>query len=108
MKNNYKTALGKQIDFDAIRLANEHIVAVGNMKVNARGDEIGPGGVILRTRNEVMEEYYQSFKPEASPSKPTESHLQQDFAREQNKQQTLSKVRGPMAKKILEDQEGLE
>lgn len=108
MKNIYKTALGKQIDFDAIRLANEHVIAVGNMKVNARGDEIGPGGVVVRTRNEVMEEYYQSFKPEASPSKPSESHLQQDLAREQTRQQTLSKVRGPMAKKILEDQEGLE
>jgi len=51
MKNNYKTALGKQIDFDAIRLANEHILAVGNMKLNSRGDEIVPGGVILRTTN---------------------------------------------------------
>lgn len=108
MKNNYKTALGRQIDFDAIRLANEQVIAVGNMKVNARGDEIGPGGVIQRTRNEVMEEYYQSFKPEASPPKPNDSTLQQDYERAQSKQQTLSKVRGPMAKKILEDQEGLE
>lgn len=108
MKQNYKTALGKSIDFDAIRLANEDVIAVGNMKVNARGDEVGPGGVIVRTRNEIMEEHYQSFKPESSPAKPSDSQIQSSLARAEARQQAVSKVRGPMAKKILEDQEGLE
>jgi phage terminase large subunit GpA-like protein len=30
------------------------------MKVNARGDELGPGGMIVKTRNEAMDEYYAS------------------------------------------------
>lgn len=108
MKNNYKTALGKPIDIDAIRLANEDVIAVGNMKVNARGDEIGPGGTIIRTRNEIMEEHYHSFKPESSQPKADDASIRRALAREETRQQVVSKVRGPMAKKILEDQEGLE
>lgn len=60
MKKIYRTATGKSIDMDAMRVANEKEIAVGNMKVNAAGDELGPGGVILRTRNEVMQDYYQT------------------------------------------------
>lgn len=108
MKQNYKTALGKSIDLDAIRLANEDVIAVGNMKVNARGDEIGPGGVIVRTRNEIMEDHYNSFRPEASPPKPDYAAIQRSIEKEEARQQVASRVRAPMAKKILEDQEGLE
>jgi len=32
--------------------------AVGNMKVNARGDEIGEGGKVVRTREQVLADYY--------------------------------------------------
>lgn len=57
-KQIYKTAQGKPIDLDALRVRNEQSVAVGNMKINARGDELGPGGVVVRTREQVMKEYY--------------------------------------------------
>ncbi|MCX7594197.1 MAG: hypothetical protein N2235_10615 [Fischerella sp.] len=57
-KKIYKTALGNQIDIDAIRAKNETEIAVGNMYVNARGDELGPGGVVVRRREDVMKEYY--------------------------------------------------
>ncbi len=57
-KKVFKTALGKTIDIDAIRAKNEDTIAVGNMYVNARGDELGPGGVIVRRREDIMKEYY--------------------------------------------------
>jgi hypothetical protein len=61
MKNKtYRSAQGKQVDVDMLRLRNEETIAVGNMKVNARGDELGPGGVVVKTRNEAMDEYYKS------------------------------------------------
>jgi len=59
----YRSARGKMIDIDQLRLRNEESIAVGNMKVNARGDELGPGGEIVRTRNEIMKEYYQLNTP---------------------------------------------
>ena len=54
----YKTAQGKIVDFGALVAENETIIAVGNCKVNARGDELGPGGKIVKTRNQLMEEHY--------------------------------------------------
>lgn len=63
MAKMYRSALGKPIDMDQLRLNNEDVIAVGNMKVNARGDELGPGGEVLRSRNEVMNEYYKLNTP---------------------------------------------
>jgi hypothetical protein len=61
MKNKtYRSAQGMQVDVDMLRLRNEETIAVGNMRVNARGDELGPGGVVVKTRNEAMDEYYKS------------------------------------------------
>ena len=56
----YRSAQGKMVDVDALRLRNEETIAVGNMKVNARGDELGPGGTVVKTRNQLMDEHYQS------------------------------------------------
>lgn len=58
MSKLYRTAMGKMVDLDAIALANESVIAVGNMKVNARGDELGPGGKIVKTRGQLMQEYH--------------------------------------------------
>ena len=62
----YKTAMGKAIDIDSLRVANENIIAVGNMRTNARGDELGAGGKILKTRTQLMQEYHKLNTPTAS------------------------------------------
>ncbi len=66
MGKTYRTMQGRQIDMEKLRAQNELMPAVGNMKVNARGDEIGPGGKILRTREQIMGEYYEA-NPNATP-----------------------------------------
>jgi len=71
MKKTYRSALGKSVDIDQLRLSNEEIIAVGNMKVNARGDELGPGGEVVRTRNQIMNDYYRLNTPTVVPSKQT-------------------------------------
>jgi hypothetical protein len=53
----YRTSSGNQVDFGALLLANETEPALGNMNVNARGDEIDPAGNITKSREEVMREY---------------------------------------------------
>lgn len=55
----YKTMQGKELDLDKLRIKNEMTLAVGNVKVNARGDELGPGGQIIRKREDIMNEYHQ-------------------------------------------------
>jgi hypothetical protein len=49
---------GREIDFEKLIRQNELSPAIGNMKVNARGDELGPGGKIIRSREEIVGEYY--------------------------------------------------
>ena len=53
----YRTSSGNQVDFGALLLANETEPALGNMNVNARGDEIDPAGNITKSREAVMREY---------------------------------------------------
>jgi hypothetical protein len=69
-KRVYKTANGKRINIDAIVSQNEESIAVGNMRVNARGDELGPGGKIERTREKVMADYYKLNTPVATDHMP--------------------------------------
>jgi len=104
MKRVYRTALGRSVDMDTIRLANEEILAVGNMSVNARGDEIGPGGEIVRSRNQVMAEYYQT-DPDG-PAKVDEQAVYQQIQKEEQRRQTTSRSRGSMARRVLDDQDG--
>ena len=54
----YKTMQGKAIDMDLLRQKNELTPAVGNARVNARGDELGPGGKIIKKREDVLADYY--------------------------------------------------
>ena len=67
----YRTAQGRSLDMETIRLQNELVPALGNMRVNARGDQLGPGGKIIKTREMIMDEFYK-----ASPA-PVENIPQQ-------------------------------
>ena len=58
MGKTYKTAQGKMVDMESLVLKHELTPAVGNMRVNARGDQLGPGGKIVKTREELMSEHY--------------------------------------------------
>lgn len=57
-RKTYRTANGKHIDLDLLISRNELTPAVGNARVNARGDELGPGGKIIKKREDVLKEYY--------------------------------------------------
>lgn len=57
-QKTYRSMQGKNVDMDMLRQRNELTVAVGNARVNARGDELGPGGKIIRKKEELDREYY--------------------------------------------------
>ena len=46
----YKTAQGKAVDLGTIMLQNEHVRAVGNMNVNARGDKLDQNNRVVETK----------------------------------------------------------
>lgn len=70
MGKTYRSYQGREIDMDKIMTANELMPAVGNTRVNARGDELGAGGKIVKKREQIMAEYYER-KP-ASPKDKVE------------------------------------
>lgn len=58
MPKVYKTAQGKTIDMDRLRLLHEREVAVGNMNVNARGDVVDQYGNIVKKKNDIIKDKY--------------------------------------------------
>jgi hypothetical protein len=65
MANVRRTAMGGAIDIDRLRLSNENTIAIGNTKTNARGDQLGPGGKVIKTRAQLQQEYYKLNTPVA-------------------------------------------
>ena len=76
-RKQYRSMQGKVVDMDLLRQKNELTPAVGNAKVNARGDELGPGGEIVRTREQVLKDYYDS-----NPGVPDEGMMSRAEASE--------------------------
>ena len=57
-KKQIRSLRGKVVDMDLLRKRNELTPAMGNARVNARGDELGPGGKIIRKREEIVADHY--------------------------------------------------
>lgn len=70
MPSIYRTARGVTVDIDAIRLQNETTVAVGNQRVNARGDQLDELGNVIATRNQAMDQHYNTGKTGARTNVP--------------------------------------
>lgn len=56
----YRTMKGKEVDMDQMLEKNQLMPAVGNVRMNARGDELGPGGKIIKKREDTINAYYES------------------------------------------------
>lgn len=57
-KEIHRSANGKQIDMGSLRLRNENVRAVGNMKVNARGDLVDDKNQVLTPKNQQVNQNY--------------------------------------------------
>jgi len=58
MAKSVVTAKGKKLDMRALKLKNENTIALGNMKVNAKGDQFGTDGTVISTKNQKAAEHY--------------------------------------------------
>ena len=75
MAKNYRTAQGKTLDMAALAARNEYVRAVGNAKLNARGDTIDATGKVIKPVTQKVGESYQKTVGNKSahvrkPSKP--------------------------------------
>ena len=64
----YRTAKGKSLDLGALQLKNEHVKAVGNMNVNARGDLVDGQNKPINSRNQRVHRQYNN---QTTPMKTT-------------------------------------
>lgn len=54
----YKTALGKSVDMGKLSMQHEKVRAVGNMKVNARGDMIDDMNRVISSKTDQVNKQY--------------------------------------------------
>ena len=108
----YKTMQGKAVDMDLLRQKNELTPAVGNARVNARGDELGPGGKIIRKREDVLADYYrdnpervQDELPTAKKSAPA-TVVEETPAPKKTAKQKVEEVAEASDNEWVEDDEG--
>ena len=85
----YKSAMGRVVDMGALMLENENTRAVGNMKVNARGDKIDVANKVTETKNKQVQRHYQRQVTNTTEQVPTTStkaakqqHAQKKSAKE--------------------------
>jgi hypothetical protein len=67
-KEIHRSANGKSVDMGALRLKNENVRAVGNMRVNARGDLVDDKNQVIATKNQQVNQNYNNQT--ANPRNP--------------------------------------
>ena len=120
MANVRRTAMGDAVDMDMLQLSNENTIAIGNAKTNARGDQLGTGGKVVKTRAQIMQEYHKINTPvvthddeireSAPPVNPTPTNLLQSLAEdipvaESASTPNYTKPRGSFAGAVAEQTE---
>ena len=77
-KKVYRTAQGKLVDLGALEVQNEHVRAVGNMNVNARGDKLDADGNVISTRSQQVNRNLNRTTNTAAGPIPTSSRAQKE------------------------------
>jgi hypothetical protein len=83
---------GKIVDMELLRKKNELTPAMGNSRVNARGDELGPGGKIIRKREDIVKEYYESNPNAVKSESVAQPVVDQEPVKETPKPTTRSRT----------------
>lgn len=107
-RKQYRSMRGKQVDMDLLRKRNELTPAVGNARVNARGDELGPGGQIIRKREELVQEHYAQAgkaRSDSGRAKPKEEEVVVETTATRTTKKTATPAEVAAEEAALDDQE---
>ena len=111
MPKIYRSARGKVIDMEKLRLFNEEIVAAGNQLVNARGDRLNQFGQVVESRNESMNKIYKK-KLNAPADEPVFDTVEQaksngvepDLVDSQKLQNIIEKLQAESAREVEKEE----
>ena len=96
----YKSAMGRVVDMGALMLENENTRAVGNMKVNARGDKIDVANKVTETKNKQVQRHYQrqvTNTTEQVPTTSTKAAKQQHAQKKSAKEKVAKDTNAPVS-----------
>jgi hypothetical protein len=107
MSSVYRTARGAILDMDRLKLANETTVAVGNNRVNARGDQLDENGNVVRPKDQIMSQHYKQGMGNVptdmpiveSSSQAKKNRAQADVIDSQKLQETIEALTRQLAEK---------
>lgn len=57
---NIRSMKGRIVDMAKLVAQNETAIAIGNAKMNARGDLLGRGGEVIKKKEQVAQEYHKA------------------------------------------------
>jgi len=103
MAKSHRTALGKSIDMDALRAKNEQVRAVGNMRVNARGDVIDANNRIINDSTKRVNEQY--MKTVARPKTIIPDNIAHKPVTQESKTESASLVELTTEEKEMSDED---
>lgn len=66
--SRHVTYRGTTVDMDSMRLNNGDIVAIGNMRTNARGDQLGTNNSVTKTADQIARERHRTVAAVTSGS----------------------------------------
>lgn len=81
MPKQYKSARGRTVDMGAFVSQNENTRAIGNMNVNARGDELDSTNHPIRSRQQTVQRHYKAQVTQevaAAPRQAAVAELKED------------------------------
>ena len=97
----YKSAMGRVVDMGALMLENENTRAIGNMKVNARGDKIDVANKVTESKNKQVQRHYQQQQvtntTEQLPTTSTRAAKQQQAQKKSAKEKVAKDTNAPVS-----------
>jgi hypothetical protein len=111
---SYRSAMGKTIDMSALAAKNEDVRAVGNAKLNARGDTIDANGNVIKPVTAKVNEMYantvgnRSAHAKRQPTKevkkseiiPDLTELEREIEESQEEDMEVEKIKQAEVEKI--------
>jgi hypothetical protein len=109
MSNFRKPSLsmrGEVVDFSVLAIKNAKQVALGNARLNAKGDIVGQNGVILKTQEQIDAEWAMKKAKSSIPvsidiKAPPTNNIQSDVQQQQPTQNATSEDNYPSIEELV-------
>jgi hypothetical protein len=100
VRKTHRTVRGADVNMETIRNANADTIALGNARMNARGDVLDGQGQVLVRRDQIIQQYHRNAETNVR-----QVSLKQSIANAETPAQVIARLEKEInAKKALVDQ----